>query len=55
MDFCAVDCVFRAGSKCENRNVYLNSEAQDSPTLSAGCHGAFVEQRERSRFQQQNE
>ena len=55
MDFCAVDCVFCAGNKCEKRNVYTNGEVQDSPALSARCHGAFVEQRERSRLQQQNE
>ena len=29
VDFCAVDCIFRAGDKCESRNVYSNSEAQD--------------------------
>ena len=28
VEFHAVDCIFRAGFKCENRNVYLNSETQ---------------------------
>ena len=54
VDFCAVDCIFRAGNKCESRSVYSNSEAQDSPALSAKCHRMFVERRRRSRLQQQN-
>ena len=49
MDFRAVDCIFRAGNKCENRNVYSDNEAQDSPALSARCNGMLVEERERSR------
>ena len=47
-DFRAVDCVFRTGYRCYNRNVYSNSEAQDSPALPGRCHGTIVEQRERS-------
>ena len=31
VDFHAADCVFRAGCKWENCNVYSKSEAQDSP------------------------
>ena len=36
MDFRTVDCIFRAGDKCEKRNVYLNSETQDSPPYQQG-------------------
>ena len=52
---CTVNCIFCAGDKFENCNRYSNSEAQDTPALSARCHGTFVKQYERSRLQQQNE